>query len=115
MSRSARRRSFAPGPDLTLVTYGRLRFRAIDAAERLHAEHGISVEVLDLRTLKPLDAKSILVSVEKTGRLMILHEALGPHGIGAEIAALVANEGFSFLDAPVARRHAAVRERPGIS
>ncbi len=92
-----------PGTDLTLVTYGRMRLRAMDAAARLDSEHGISVEVVDLRTLKPLDAEAILGSVEKTGRLMILHEALGPHGIGAEIAALAANEGFTFLDAPVVR------------
>ena len=114
LSRSARHRSRA-GTDLTLVTYGRMRLRAMDTAARLDSEHGISVEVVDLRTLKPLDAEAILGSVEKTGRLMILHEALGPHGIGTEIAALAANEGFTFLDRARGATSPPVRKRPGVS
>lgn len=90
------------GGDLTLVSYGRMIRWACDAADELAAE-GVSVEVIDLRTLKPLDTPLILESLSRTNRLMILHEALSPHGVGAEIAATVAEQGFDLLDAPIVR------------
>ena len=67
------------------------------------AEDGISAEVVDLRTLKPLDTATILQSVRKTGKLLVVHEDNVSGGIGAEIAALAANEAFDYLDAPIAR------------
>ena len=89
---------------------------ALAAAERV-AEEGISVEVIDLRTVAPLDMEPILESVHKTSRLLIAHEAVVPFGIGAEIAATVAREGFWDLDAPIERVGAAadavaLRARP---
>jgi 2-oxoisovalerate dehydrogenase E1 component len=75
---------------------------AVAAAEHLTSE-GYSVEVIDLRTVAPLDPAPILESVAKTGRLLIAHEAVVPFGIGAEIAATVAREGFWGLDAPIER------------
>jgi pyruvate dehydrogenase E1 component beta subunit len=74
----------------------------IEAAERL-AEDGIQAEVIDLRTLIPLDKQTILNSIAKTGRLVIAHEAPRTSGFGAEIAALAADEGFDFLKAPIRR------------
>jgi 2-oxoisovalerate dehydrogenase E1 component len=75
---------------------------ALAAAEVVQAD-GISVEVIDLRTVAPLDMAPILESVHKTSRLLIAHEAVVPFGIGAEIAATVAREGFWDLDAPIER------------
>jgi 2-oxoisovalerate dehydrogenase E1 component len=75
---------------------------AVTAAEALATE-GISVEVVDLRTVAPLDLAPVLESVHRTGRLLIAHEAVVPFGIGAEIAATVAREGFWDLDAPIQR------------
>ena len=79
---------------------------AVAAAEQL-ADDGISVEVIDLRTVAPLDMAPILESVHKTSRLLIAHEAVVPFGIGAEIAATVARDGFWDLDAPIERIGAA--------
>lgn len=76
---------------------------AIDAAEALDKEDGLSVEVIDLRTLAPLDKESILATVKKTNRVMILHEASLTGGIGGEISAIIAEEAFEWLDAPVIR------------
>jgi 2-oxoisovalerate dehydrogenase E1 component len=75
---------------------------AVAAAERL-ADEGLSVEVIDLRTVAPLDMVPVLDSVHKTSRLLIAHEAAVPFGIGAEIAATVVREGFWDLDAPIER------------
>ena len=72
------------------------------AADEL-AKEGISVEVIDPRTLSPLDMRSILDSVRKTSRAVVVHEAVRTCGVGAEIAATIADEGFDFLDAPVKR------------
>jgi 2-oxoisovalerate dehydrogenase E1 component len=80
--------------------------RALQAAETLAGE-GVSVEVIDPRTLAPLDIDTILESVARTGRLLVAEETYGPCGIGAEIAALVADRGFDDLDAPVRRLHGA--------
>jgi pyruvate dehydrogenase E1 component beta subunit len=90
------------GEDVTIVAWARMVEVALSAAERLAGE-GISAEVVDPRTLKPLDVEAILSSVEKTGRLIILHEACRTTGFGAEIAAIVADEGFDHLEAPVKR------------
>jgi 2-oxoisovalerate dehydrogenase E1 component len=91
-----------PGSDVTVVSVSRMVHEAIAAAEAL-AEEGVSVEVIDLRTVAPLDVGPVLESVQKTGRLLIAHEAVVPFGIGAEIAATVAKEGFWDLDAPIER------------
>jgi len=76
--------------------------RCLDAAELLSAEE-IEAEVLDLRSLKPLDEESVLRSVERTGRAVIVHEASGMCGVGAEVAALIAEKAFAHLKAPVVR------------
>jgi len=76
--------------------------RALAAAEQL-ANQGISVEVIDPRTLRPLDEETILASVRKTSRLVIVHEAWTKGGFGAEVAAMVADKAFMDLDAPIAR------------
>jgi pyruvate dehydrogenase E1 component beta subunit len=90
------------GRDVTVVAVSRMVHEALTAANEL-ARDGIAVEVIDPRTLSPLDRGTILASVEKTGRLVAVHEAWGPCGIGAEIAALVAEHGFHALRAPVRR------------
>ena len=90
------------GDDITIVSWGRMAMLSIEAAEILSAE-GIGAEVIDLRTLAPLDMASILESVAKTSRLMIVHEAHHDFGPGAEIAARMASQGLHLLDAPVRR------------
>jgi pyruvate/2-oxoglutarate/acetoin dehydrogenase E1 component len=92
-----------PGDDLTLVSWGAAMLRALSAAETLDAEHGVSAEVIDLCSLSPLDEATILASLRRTGRLVVVHDAVGPFGGGAEIAALAATQGFSSLRAPVER------------
>lgn len=91
------------GTDCTLVTYGRMTGTAVSAAEKLASE-GISVEVIDLRTLLPMDKPAVIESVKKTKHLVILHEAVKTGGIGGEIAAAVAeSDAFYYLDAPIRR------------
>ena len=90
------------GSDVTLVSWGAMVKETLAAAESL-AEEGISAEVVDVATLKPLDADTILTSVEKTGRLVIVHEAALTAGFGGEISAQVAEHGLLSLQAPVAR------------
>ncbi len=90
------------GEDVTLVTWGSLVKETLAAAEKL-AESGISAEVIDLATIKPLDIETILASVEKTGRCVIIHEAARTCGVGAEISAQLAEKGLMFLKAPVQR------------
>ena len=97
-----RARVVRPGSDVTLVTYGALVQRGYMAAQEL-ADEGIDVEVLDLRTMQPLDFESIARSVKKTGRVLIAHEDTLFCGFGAEVAAKVASECFMDLDAPVRR------------
>jgi 2-oxoisovalerate dehydrogenase E1 component len=92
-----------PGADLTLVTYGALVPRSLQAAERAQREHGIDVEILDLRTLNPYDWEAIATSVRKTSRVIVAHEDMLSWGYGAEIAARIADELFDDLDAPVRR------------
>jgi 2-oxoisovalerate dehydrogenase E1 component len=99
------------GTDVTVVSVSRMVHEAIAAAGAVAAD-GISVEVVDLRTVAPLDTPTILESVEKTGRLLIAHEAVVPFGIGAEIAATVARDAFWHLDAPIERVGAAPTPPP---
>ena len=92
-----------PGSDATIVALAAMVPRAVEAADRLAAEHGIDAEVIDLRTLIPLDAQAILRSLAKTSRLFTVEENPRVGGWGAEIAALAADEGFYSLDAPIVR------------
>jgi 2-oxoisovalerate dehydrogenase E1 component len=91
------------GKDVTVVTYGALVPRALQAAQRAERDHGISVEVLDLRSLSPYDWEAIAGSVRKTSRVLVAHEDVLSWGYGAEIAARIADELFDCLDAPVRR------------
>jgi 2-oxoisovalerate dehydrogenase E1 component len=92
-----------PGSDITLVTYGAIVPRALQAAERAHRDHGIDVELIDLRTLSPYDWEAIATSVRKTSRVIVAHEDMISWGYGAEIAARIGDELFDSLDAPVRR------------
>ncbi|MFB0935372.1 MAG: pyruvate dehydrogenase complex E1 component subunit beta [Propionivibrio sp.] len=90
------------GSDVTVVSYGKTVHHCRQAAEML-ATDGISAEIIDLRSLKPWDAATVLASVERTGRLVVVHEANRVCGVGAEIAAVVAEEAFACLKAPIVR------------
>ncbi len=90
------------GQQLSLISYGLSVHHCLEAAETLAAE-GISCEVVDLRTVSPLDTETLLDSVEKTGRVCIVHEDNLTGGVGAEVAAIVAKDAFEYLDAPVQR------------
>jgi 2-oxoisovalerate dehydrogenase E1 component len=92
-----------PGTDITLVTYGAVVPRALQAAQQAERKHGIQVEILDLRTLSPYDWEAIATSVRKTNRVIVAHEDMLSWGYGAEIAARIADELFDDLDAPVRR------------
>lgn len=91
------------GSDLTIITYGALVPRALQAVQKAEREHGISVELIDLRTLSPYDWEAIATSVRKTNRVIVAHEDMLSWGYGAEIAARIAQELFDELDAPVKR------------
>jgi 2-oxoisovalerate dehydrogenase E1 component len=91
------------GKDLTIVTYGNTLPLSLKAAEQIEKESGKSVEVIDLRSLIPLDKEAIFKSIEKTNRVLVVHEDKVFAGFGGEIAALIADEAFRFLDAPVKR------------
>jgi pyruvate dehydrogenase E1 component beta subunit len=91
------------GADVTIVALSRLVHEALAAAERLAADHGIEAEVIDPRTLVPLDLDTIVESVRKTNRLVVAHEAVQHGGVGAEITAQVQAAAFDFLDAPIGR------------
>jgi len=90
------------GRHVTVISYALMHQRSLEAAEKL-APEGIDVEVIDLRTLAPYDKETILASVEKTARAVVVYESSRTMGVGAEIGAMIAEEGFSFLDAPVRR------------
>jgi 2-oxoisovalerate dehydrogenase E1 component len=92
-----------PGSHISLITYGAVVPRALQAAQRAHRQHGIDVEVIDLRTLNPFDWDSIAASVRKTSRVIVAHEDMLSWGYGAEIAARIADQLFEELDAPVRR------------
>ena len=91
-----------PGSDVTLISYSSMMFACYSAAAEL-AEAGISAEVIDLRTISPWDKDAVLASVEKTGRAVVVHEAVRNFGPGAEIAATIQEELFGKLKAPVRR------------
>jgi len=91
-----------PGSQVTVIAYGLMAHYALEAADRV-AEEGISVEVVDLRTLRPLDKDTVLTSVRKTGKCLIAYEDNRFGGYGAEVAAIVAEEAFDYLDGPVTR------------
>ena len=90
------------GTDVSIITFGAMVHVALEAAESL-ARDGVEVEVLDLRTLAPLDRDAILTSVAKTSKAIVLHEASRTGGIGGEIAALIGEQAFEYLDGPVTR------------
>lgn len=90
------------GADVTLISYAKTVQTCLTAADALQ-EQGISAEVIDLRTLKPLDEATILASVQRTGRAVVVHEAGGPCGVGAEVAAILGENAFGSLKAPVIR------------
>ncbi len=92
-----------PGTHITLVTYGAIVPRALQAAQTAYREHGVDVEILDLRTLNPYDWEAIATSVRKTSRVIVAHEDMLSWGYGAEISARIADELFEDLDAPVKR------------
>jgi 2-oxoisovalerate dehydrogenase E1 component len=92
-----------PGTDLTVITYGAVVPRAMQAAQRLEREHGVKVELIDLRTLNPFDWETIAASVTKTNRVLVAYEDSLSWGYGAEIAARIADQLFPQLDAPVRR------------
>jgi pyruvate dehydrogenase E1 component beta subunit len=91
-----------PGRDATLVAYGPMVATALDSAT-LAAEEGHELEVIDLRSLSPLDTATVVESVSRTGRLVVVHEASVSHGFGAEVAARVQEKAFYSLEAPVLR------------
>jgi 2-oxoisovalerate dehydrogenase E1 component beta subunit len=90
------------GSDLSLFTYGMMLHHSLEAAERM-AKDGVSVEVVDLRSLRPLDEEAVLSSVQKTGKALIVYEDNQFLGYGAEVSALIAEQAFEYLDGPVTR------------
>ena len=96
-------RTHRPGDDLTIVTYGAMVFTATETAELISKEDDAEIEVIDLRTLRPLDTATIVESVRRTGRLLIVHEAPRFGGFAGEITAQVCEEAFEWLDAPIRR------------
>jgi pyruvate/2-oxoglutarate/acetoin dehydrogenase E1 component len=90
------------GKDLSILTFGAMVHTALEAADRL-AKDGVEAEVIDLRSLAPLDREAILASVSKTSRALLLHEATLTGGIGGELAAIIAEDAFEYLDAPIKR------------
>jgi 2-oxoisovalerate dehydrogenase E1 component beta subunit len=91
------------GKDLSIITYGGTLSQCIDAIRIVEKEDGLSVEVLDLRTLLPLDREAILATVRKTGKVLIVHEDRMTGGFGGEVAAIVAEHAFDVLDGPIRR------------
>jgi 2-oxoisovalerate dehydrogenase E1 component beta subunit len=96
-----------PGRDLSIITYGGTVHQSLDAARIVEKEDGLAVEVLDLRTLLPLDRDAILATARKTGKVLVVHEDRLTGGFGGEIAALIAEHAFDSLDGPVRRLAAA--------
>lgn len=90
------------GEDITIITYGMMVQRSLEAARKLE-ERGVNVEVIDLRTLNPLDKEAIIKSVKKTGKALIVHEDTLFSGFGGELAAIISNEVFEYLDGPIMR------------
>jgi pyruvate/2-oxoglutarate/acetoin dehydrogenase E1 component len=96
-------RTVRGGRDLTVVTYGSMVHKSVEAAETLESEDGVSAEILDLRTLLPLDDDAIVESVRRTNRLLVVHEDTRTGGIAGEIAMRVSEKAFEWLDAPMLR------------
>ncbi len=96
-------RTAREGRDLSIITYAATVWKALEAAERLEREDGLSVEVIDLRTLLPMDDEAIVATVKKTNRVLILHEDTETGGIAGEITARINDLAFEWLDAPVKR------------
>jgi pyruvate/2-oxoglutarate/acetoin dehydrogenase E1 component len=95
------------GRDLSIITYAATVWKALEAAEQLEKEDGLSVEVLDLRTLLPMDDEAIIATVKKTNRVLIVHEDTRTGGVAGEIAARINEHAFEWLDAPILRVTAA--------
>jgi pyruvate/2-oxoglutarate/acetoin dehydrogenase E1 component len=91
------------GSDLTIISWSAMVYKALEAAERMEKEDGLKVEVLDLRTLLPMDDEAILASVRKTNRVLIAHEDTRTGGVAGEITARINDQAFEWLDAPVKR------------
>jgi 2-oxoisovalerate dehydrogenase E1 component len=91
------------GKDMTLISYGNTIHMCLEAAEKLSAEKKTSIEVIDLRSLIPLDKTAFLDSVRKTGKVLVVHEDKVFSGFGAEIASIITEEAFEYLDGPVKR------------
>jgi len=102
-----RARTALEGRDLSIVTYSAMVWKALEAAQQLEKEDGLRVEVLDLRTLLPMDDEAILATVRKTNRVMVVHEDTRTGGVAGEIAARINEGAFEWLDAPVLRVTAA--------
>ncbi len=96
-------RTVQEGTDVTVVTYGLMVHRTLEAAHALAADQGVSVEIIDLRTLLPLDDEAIVESVKKTGKLLVVHEDTRTGGIAGEIAMRVNEQAFEWLDGPILR------------
>ncbi len=92
-----------PGTDLSIITYGGTLNQSLDAARIVEKEDDVSIEVVDLRTLLPLDRDAILETAKKTGKVLIVHEDRLTGGIGGEVAAIIAENAFEYLDAPIRR------------
>jgi 2-oxoisovalerate dehydrogenase E1 component len=91
------------GSDLSVITYGATVYRSVVAAKKVEQEHGLSVEVIDLRSLSPYDWEAITRTVQKTNKVLVVHEDTLSWGYGAEIAARISDELFEYLDGPVRR------------
>ncbi len=91
------------GKHLTYISYGWVVHNCLEAAKRLSDEHGIEAEVIDLRSLLPMDKETIIESVKKTGKVIISHDAPKTGGVGGEISAIIADEAFEYLDGPIVR------------
>jgi pyruvate/2-oxoglutarate/acetoin dehydrogenase E1 component len=91
------------GEDMTILTYGAMVYQCLKAAQRLEEEDDLEVEVVDLRSLSPLDRETIMESVKRTNKVLIVHEDTLTGGIGAELAAILAEELFEYLDGPITR------------
>ena len=91
------------GGDLSIITYGGTLGQSLDAARIVEKEDGLAVEVLDLRTLLPLDREAILATARKTGKVLVVHEDRLTGGIGGEVSAIITEHAFEYLDGPVRR------------
>ena len=91
------------GNDLTIVTWGMMVYKCLEAAKTVSSSTGVSIEIIDLRTLNPIDMQTVRASIEKTNKVMVVHEDNLTNGPGAEISAIIADEFFELLDGPVRR------------